>query len=74
MLHLWDIIDPAVAAEHLLLLSSEVLLSFRSSGEGLISGTVDVVTALGGIVLALELLHSATPSLAVEDIRPLVLL
>jgi hypothetical protein len=45
-----------------------------SDREGLIRNTVNIVTAFGSVIVALELFNSARPPLAVEDLRPLIFL
>lgn len=72
--HGGDVFDPQIGAVQTSLLRSKVMRHIGSNGEGLIGGAVDIVTAFGGVIFALELLNSARPPLAVEDLRPLIFL
>ena len=50
------------------------MLVLFGDGLGIVGHAVHVEAALRGVVLALELLHSARPALTVEDLGPHVLL
>ena len=50
------------------------MLVLFGDGLGIVGHAVHVEAALRGVVLALELLHSAGPALTVEDLGPHVLL